>query len=151
MNSTQWRDFDLPQMFANEVWSQLGEVNIRVTQAAATVTKSASGLPLVEVFFKPSRCDSPPCQTLVTRKHTNSSGWTSFGGIAAQTTAPSRVVAEAAATSLEGRAATPCAGGVHEVVVSLAGFHTEVVRVQVVAQQSIDLHVQLQPAVPTSI
>jgi hypothetical protein len=133
MNITQWNAYALPQVFETDVWSLLGEVNIHVTKVA----KADAGLPLVEVFFKPSKCLCPPCQTLVTRKHTNSSGWMNFGGIGLVSTSPGEL-----AVPIGGDEAS-CIGGLHEVVVSLAGYKTQVVHVQAIAQRTIDVHVQL--------
>lgn len=121
MNSTQWSNFELPKLLAAALWSKLGKVNVRVLPLAAATRQ----LPLVVVYYKPSRCLCPPCRTLVTRKHTNSSGWMSFGSNAAVATE-----------------------GLHEVVISLPGFHTEVVHVHVLAQRSQDVHVQLKAATP---
>lgn len=136
MNITQWNAYALPQVFETDVWSLLGEVNVHVTK---DILVKPGGLPLVEVFFKPSKCLCPPCQTLVTRKHTNSSGWMNFGGIGLASTSPGELAVPIGEVGGE----TSCVGGLHELVVSLAGYKTHVVRVQAIAQRTISVHVQL--------
>eukprot|EP01052_Picozoa_sp_SAG31_P011027 SAG31_NODE_615_length_13521_cov_43.196916_4_plen_332_part_00 len=71
MNQSQWHQYDLPQLLETSVFANLGAVQLQVSYANGSAAVGA----LVTAFYVNNH-------TFATRKRTNESGWSQFGGCA---------------------------------------------------------------------